>query len=111
MPNMNVVILEGHLAKDPIAKEMGSGVIVCNFTVATSVGMDEKKKTQFHTCKIWGTQATTLAMHGHQGDTISLKGHIEYRKWEEKYFTDIVVDHLHLTAKKAKGASNEFIAE
>lgn len=111
MPNMNVVILEGHLAKAPTSKELSNGVVVCNFTVATSVGVDEKKKTQFHSCKIWGTQATALAMHGNQGDSISLKGHIEYRKWEEKYFTDIVVDHLHLQSKVKKSVVPEFEEE
>lgn len=107
MPNTNIVILEGHLGSEPEARELGSGVIVCNFSLATSTGRDEKKKTQWHSCKIFGSLATELAMNGRTGDVVSLKGRIEYRKWEDKYFTDIIVDYLKLTKKRSnKGGGN-----
>jgi single-stranded DNA-binding protein len=109
MPNTNIVILEGHLAKEPTSKELGGGVVVCNFTVAISDGKD--KPATFLSCKIFGTQATALAMSGYTGDVVSLKGKIQIRKWEEKYYTDILVDHMHIQAKKAKKVENEFVAE
>ena len=109
MPNTNIVILEGHLAKEPVSKELKGGVIVCNFTVAVSDGKD--KPATFLSCKIFGAQATALAMNGHTGDVVSLKGKIQIRKYEDKYYTDIVVDHMHITAKKAKAVSDEFVAE
>lgn len=118
MPNTNIAIIEGHLAKEPTLKEVKGGVALCSFTVATSMGKD--KPTQFHSCKMFGTQAKILGENGHVGDIVSLKGRIEYRKWEDKYYTDILVEHMHLTAKKPGPAGkppikeeveNEFVAE
>lgn len=103
MPNTNICIIEGHLGKDPEAKELKGGVIVANFTVATSIGRDEKQKTQWHNCKVFGSTATDLALNGHKGDVVSLKGRIEYSQYNEKWFTNIIVDHLHVTPKKGRG--------
>ena len=111
MPNTNIVILEGHLGKDPESKELNGGVIVCNFSIATSTGRDEKKRTQWHSCKCFGSQATELAMNGRTGDVVSLTGRIEYRKWEEKYYTDIIADHLRLAKKKGKPDDDGFVEE
>ena len=111
MPNTNIVILQGHLGKDPESKELSSGVIVCNFSLATSMGKDDSKKTQWHMCKAFGSQAAELAMNGRTGDVVSLTGRIEYRKYEDKYYTDIVVDHMRLTKKKTKRQDDEFEVE
>ena len=107
MSDTNIVILEGRIAKDPTSKELQSGVVVCNFSIAISPG----KAITYLNCKVFGTKATELALNGKTGDTISLKGSIQTRKWEEKYYTEIVVDHFHLTAKTVKEVSSEFIAE
>jgi single-stranded DNA-binding protein len=50
-------------------------------------------------------------MNGRTGDVVSLTGRIEYRKWEEKYYTDIIADHLHLAKKKAKSDDDGFVEE
>jgi single-stranded DNA-binding protein len=50
-------------------------------------------------------------MMGRKGDVVSLKGRIEYRKWEDKYYTDIIVDHLHLAKKKGKPDDDGFVEE
>ena len=110
MPNTNMVILEGHLGKKPEAKEFKSGVVCCNFTLATTMGKGEKAKTQWHQCKVWGSQATDLALNADKGDVVSLKGRIEYREYEKKWYTEIIADMVHMT-KKGKGESNEFVAE
>jgi single-strand DNA-binding protein len=111
MPNTNIVVLEGHLGKKPEAKEFKGGVISCNFTVATSMGKGEKAKTQWHNCQIWGSDATNLALNADKGDVVSLKGRIEYREYNGKWYTEIKVDHLHLTKKSSKGGRDEFVAE
>ncbi len=114
MGSKNIIILEGNMAKDPIAKELDGGVVVTNFTVAVSDGKD--KPAMFVSCKIFGTQATQLALNGHRGDVVSLMGRLSIRKWQEKYYTDVIVDHMHITAKKTKPQTltevqNEFVAE
>jgi len=100
MPSENIVLLTGHLGKAPEKKELSSGVIVCNFSIATNEGKD--KPPMWHRCVCFGSQATDLAINGAVGDVVSLKGRIKYREYQGKYYTDIVVDHMHVSKKKVK---------
>lgn len=102
----NIVLLSGHLGAKPESRELNSGVIVTNFSLATSTGYGDRRRTEWHKCSVFGTQATEIAMYGDKGDAVSLKGHITYGEREGKYYTNIIVDHLKLTKKRGGAAPN-----
>jgi single-strand DNA-binding protein len=105
MPSLNTIRIIGHLGKDPEAKEVGSGTVVSNFSVAVSSGTKERPKTQWFRCTAWGSMATDLAMNGKKGDVVDVTGRMESRKWEEKEIWELIVAHMHLTKKKGKTES------
>lgn len=101
MPNKNIVILAGHLGADPESK-LGRNSNYARFRLATSYGKDEKKKTQWHNCIIWGSQATELCLSAEKGDAVYAIGRIEYREHEGKWYTDIVCESVSVLKREDK---------
>lgn len=94
MPNINMVVLAGHLGADPESGTTKNGNVYAKFRMATSYGKDDKKKTHWHQCQIWGSQAADLAMSAVKGDAVYVIGRIEYREFEGKWYTDIVCESV-----------------
>lgn len=53
MPNMNQVVLVGHLGRDMEVKFMPSGKSVGKFSIATGVGTKERPVTAWHNIEWW----------------------------------------------------------
>lgn len=102
MPNLNYVILAGHLGADPEVKTTESGIPFAKFRLATSYGRDERKKTTWHNCQIWGSQAAELGMSAEKGDAVYCIGRIENREYDGKWYTDIICESVSVKKREAK---------
>ena len=95
--NINSVELQGHLGKDPELKYTEGGSALCKFSMATTDRRKNKQTeewedgdTHWHNITVWGSKAEWCAKELSKGDCANVKGKISYRKYNDKYYTDII---------------------
>jgi single-strand DNA-binding protein len=84
---LNNINLMGRLTRDPELRRTGSGVAVCNFTVAVDrdySGPNKEKETDFIDCVAWRQTGEFIAKNFHKGKMIALSGRLEIRSWTDK---------------------------
>lgn len=87
--SLNLVVIEGHLGRDPELRQTHGGSPVCNFSVATSEKWNDKggqkqEKTTWHRVTVWGTSADACAKYLAKGSRVLVTGKIDERKWQDK---------------------------
>lgn len=95
----NKVILVGNVGKDPEIKYMSNGGAVANFSLATTFGSGEKKKTEWHKCVAFEKTAEIVEKYITKGMRIYVEGRLQTREWEDKsqvrhYTTEVVVSDI-----------------
>ncbi|MCS6975353.1 MAG: single-stranded DNA-binding protein, partial [Cyclobacteriaceae bacterium] len=104
MSGVNKVILIGRLGKDPEVRSLESGVMVANFTIATSEVYrdrntgERKETTESHNIVLWRNLAEIAQKYLHKGDIVYMEGKLRNRSWEKdgitRYTTEIVADNM-----------------
>ena len=99
MPNINEVLIAGHLGADPEVKYTQSGRAVATLSVATSQSWKDKdgnqhEKTEWHRIVLWGKLAERFQTNVVKGDVVWVRGMLETRSWDDKdgvkrYITEI----------------------
>ena len=112
MPNVNLVILIGHLGHDPSLDNVG-GKDKVKFSLATTrkwKGKDgeTKEDTTWHNIVIWDKPANVAKEYLKKGSPVYLEGRIDSRQYDDKegnrkYWTEVVVHRLQLLGKREKG--------
>jgi len=96
MSGINKVILIGRLGAEPETAETKNG-LGCKFSLATSESWTDKntgqkqEKTEWHNIVIWGRLAEVAAQYLHKGSQVYLEGKLETTKYNEKYYTRVVL--------------------
>ena len=89
---MNKVILIGRVGKEPEIKES-----VASFSLATVYKKAEGEKiTEWHNIKVFGRLKEIVEKWVRKGNRVCVEGRIQTTKWEEKYYTDIMVERLEI---------------
>lgn len=106
----NRVQLIGNLGKDPEIKNLESGKIVANFSMATSETYKNAKgtkvtDTQWHNLVAWGKTAEIIDQYLHKGSEVAVEGKLVHRSYDGKdgqkrYITEIVIDQLLMLRNK-----------
>jgi single-strand DNA-binding protein len=86
---MNLVILKGHLTRDPELKTTTSGVSVCDVGLAVNKRFQNRageviEKTLFVDCTVWGKQAESLAKYMGKGSPVIIEGALQLEQWENE---------------------------
>ncbi|MBS1486209.1 MAG: single-stranded DNA-binding protein [Bacteroidetes bacterium] len=115
MSGVNKAILVGRLGKDPESRTLESGVMVVNFTLATSevykdrTTGERKEVTDWHNIVLWRGIAETAAKYLHKGDQVYIEGKMRTRSWEKdgvtRYTTEVIGDSMTLLGSKQGGGS------
>lgn len=99
--SLNKVMLLGRLGRDPEKKYTGSGIAVCNFSLATSEsvkkGTGYEEKTEWHKIIVFGNQAENVTKFVKKGSLVFIEGRIQSRSYQdkegnEKYVTEIIAN-------------------
>ena len=100
MPNMNKVMIMGHIGKDLELKTTPNGKSVVNFSVASSTYWTDKEgekqqETEWHNIVMWGKMAENTSENCKKGSAIYVEGRLKTRSWDDKdgnkrYTTEIV---------------------
>lgn len=83
---LNNIVIAGRLVREPEVRIVGSGVTVCDFSVAVDRDFknDGEKVTDFFDCTAWRSTAEFLVKYIRKGDMLVVKGSMLTKKWKDK---------------------------
>lgn len=89
MPNINILVLGGHLVRAPEMRVTQTGTAICAFTVANSRKWrteqgEQREDVAFVDCEAWGKTGETIAKFFGKGDPIVVRGRIKQDNWDDK---------------------------
>ncbi|MDH3710549.1 MAG: single-stranded DNA-binding protein [Cyclobacteriaceae bacterium] len=105
MAGVNKVILVGNLGKDPEVRHLESGVMVANFTLATTESYkdrttgERKQVTEWHNIVLWRGLAEVAEKYLKKGNQVYVEGKLRTRSWNDqegntRYTTEVVADNM-----------------
>lgn len=116
MSGVNKVILIGRLGKDPEVRSLESGVMVANFTLATSEvyrdrsSGERKETTEWHNIVLWRNLAEVAQKYLHKGDMVYIEGKLRTRTWEKdgvtRYTTEVVADNMTMLTPRGSSSAS-----
>ena len=89
MPSTNIVILAGHLTRDPELKTLAGGNAVADLGLAVSEKYKDKsgefvESVVFADVAVWGRQAETCAEYLTKGSPVLIEGKLQFDQWEDQ---------------------------
>lgn len=110
MQDLNSVMVEGRLTRDPEIKYTGKGTAVCNLSIANNrrwkEGQEEKEETSFFDIVAWGRQAETCGEYLEKGRGVRVFGRMQQQRWESdgQKRNKIVInaDHVEFMPKRER---------
>ena len=87
MNNLNSILLEGNLARDPELRYSPKGTPICTLVVASNrtykVAGERTEEVSFIETTTWGKLATVCDEHLKKGRGIRVVGRIKQERWED----------------------------
>jgi len=116
MAGVNKVILIGNLGKDPEVRHLESGVMVANFTLATTESYkdrntgERRQVTEWHNIVLWRGLAEIAENYLKKGNQIYLEGKLRTRSWTDqdgntRYTTEVIADNMTMLGGRPVEAS------
>jgi single-strand DNA-binding protein len=113
--SVNKVILLGNTGKDPETRSTPGGMLVANFTLATSDRQKDAQgnwqdRTEWHNLVAFGRTAEIIRDYVKKGTKLFIEGKIQTRSWDDKetgakrYRTEIIVNDLSLLSGREEGS-------
>jgi single-strand DNA-binding protein len=110
MNNLNSVLLEGNLVRDPLIRSTPKGAPVCNFTIASNrffrQGSGLERETGFFDVETWGKLAEACGAKGIKGIGVRVVGRLKQERWENspgESRSRIVIVAEHVEFRKSQG--------
>ena len=109
MPNLNRIMLIGHVGKDGELKYTPNGNAQVKFSLATNhntkKGDQWESETTWHNVILWGDSAERLAPHILKGKAAYVEGRIQTRSWDgndgqKHYMTEVIANTVQLLDKR-----------
>jgi single-strand DNA-binding protein len=120
MNNLNSILIEGNMVRDPLVRQTPRGRTVCNLTIASSryfKKQDEiEKEVSFFDIESWGRLAESCAKLGHKGRGARVVGRLRQDRWtcaDGKPHARIVIvaEHVEFWTEFRKEVSTEIPSE
>jgi single-strand DNA-binding protein len=105
MQNLNKVILEGNLTRDPELKYTKSGTAQCRFSIAVNDDYAQKKVAYFFNVTAWGKLGETCDKYLKKGGGVIISGKLTWSKYQDKTYTGILADSVLFRGGKKKELS------
>ncbi len=111
MNNLNSILLEGNLTKDPEISKTKNGIATCNLTVATNRSYKEENKYEqevsYFDVKAYGKLAEVSGEYLKKGRGVRIIGRIKQDRWKDddgKNHSRVVVmaDHIEFQPERKK---------
>lgn len=87
MNNLNSILIDGNLVKDPDLRETPNGTSVCTFCVASNRYFKRdsqlKQEVSFFDVEAWGGQAMTCSEYLVKGRGVRVSGRLKQERWKD----------------------------
>ena len=87
MNNLNSILIEGNLVRDPQFKTTSKGKSLCTFTIATNRFFKQdsvmEKEVGFFDVESWGKLSDISANHGRKGRGVRVVGRLKQERWND----------------------------
>jgi single-strand DNA-binding protein len=87
MNNLNSVLVEGNLVRDPEYRVTPKGTPVCTFSIATNryfnQGSGMEKEVSYFQVETWSKLAESVNKQGRKGRTILVVGRLKQERWQD----------------------------
>ena len=85
MNNLNSILIEGNMVRDPLFRSTPKGTSVCNFTIASNrfyrQDSNLEKEVGFFDVEVWGKLADSCSSHGRKGRGVRVVGRLKQDRW------------------------------
>jgi single-strand DNA-binding protein len=85
MNNLNSVLIEGNMVRDPLIRSTPKGTQVCNFSIASNryyrQDSNLEKETGFFEVEAWGKLADACNNQGRKGRGVRVVGRLKQDRW------------------------------
>jgi len=85
MNNLNSVLIEGNMVRDPLVRSTPKGTQVCNFSIASNRFFRQdsnlEKETGFFEVEAWGKLAAACSTQGRKGRGVRVVGRLKQDRW------------------------------
>lgn len=81
---MNHITIHGSVVGEPELRVTPSGLNVLSFSVMDKYGKDDKQKTTFHNCVVFGQLAENVASSIRAKDSVLVNGRLETEEYKKK---------------------------
>ncbi|GHV76784.1 hypothetical protein AGMMS49942_16050 [Spirochaetia bacterium] len=114
MNNLNSIIIEGNLVKDPLLRSTPKGTPVCTFSIASNRFYKQDttvmEEVSFFDVDTWAKLAESCFHLGHKGRGVKVVGRVKQDRWtdpEGKPHSKvlIVAEHVEFRPEFGRGAS------
>lgn len=118
--NYNRAVIAGRLTRDPEAKALPSGQMICNFSLATSSSYKNRdgqtvESTEYHNIVVFGAAAENSARFLRKGAIALVEGKLQTRSWEKdgvkQYRTEILADRVQFGPKVGGDAERTVVPD
>ena len=116
MNNLNSIIIEGNLTKDPVLSSTPKGTPVCNFSVASNRFYKQEdelqKEVSFFDVEVWSRQGEICADTLTKGRGVRVVGRLKQDRWKDEEGglhtrVKIVAEHVEFKPEFKKQGNNE----
>jgi len=122
MNNLNSILIEGNMVRDPLVRTTSKGMSVCHFSIATNrfyrQDSNTEKEVGFFDVEAWGKLAASCANYGRKGRGVRVVGRLKQDRWvgnDGKNHTKvaIVAEHVEYRSdfKKTNESDTAVVAE
>jgi single-strand DNA-binding protein len=117
MNNLNSVLIEGNLVRDPEIRRTSKGTALCTFSIASNrfFRQDEsmEKEVSYFNVETWSKLAENASNLGHKGRGVRVVGRLKQERWTDRDGKAqskivIVAEHLEFRPEFAKTETPEY---
>jgi len=87
MNNLNSILIEGNLVKDPVLRSTSKGTQVCTLTIASNRFYKQdsgfEKEVSFFNVETWARLAEACSSKGHKGRGVRVVGRLKQDRWTD----------------------------
>ncbi|MDA3950402.1 MAG: single-stranded DNA-binding protein [Spirochaeta sp.] len=115
MNDLNSILMEGNLTRDPVLSTTPTGTPVCNFSVGShhlyKKDDEQRKDTSFFDVEVWAKMGENCAEYLRKGRGVRVVGRLKQDRWKDgegrpRSRVKIVAEHVEFRPMKKKALEN-----
>lgn len=120
MNDLNSILVEGNLTRDPVLSTTPTGTPVCNFSVGShhlyKKENEQRKETSFFDVEVWARLAENCAEYLSKGRGVRVVGRLKQDRWKDgegrpRSRVKIVAEHVEFRPQSTRRNGEEDAGE